>query len=439
VDLLNVFRQPVFQRIIWSGVSLVLTGLTVYLLQRFIRSRGFSQEQKQLYTRWILYLGISVLLVLMVRIWTYQILVDMLGAGQMEKAVSTLITVLAGGLVVVFSRYFVGQLKLEQHRKRRLKRFFSYGVLFLVAFFQIRIWAYEDLFRIAAVKKLFVSLIVLGVIYLGLFFIRRLINSLKIDITTRHRYRKKATYLATFLYIVILIPIWAGSTNQWATVLSVMGAGIALALHEVLLNIAGWVYIVIRHPYKAGDRIELGDIRGDVIDIQLFQTSLLEIGNWVGGDQSTGRLVHLPHGQIFRKPLYNYTKGFEYIWNELSVLVTFESNWERCKEILLECGEDQSRDVQEQVQREIDRMAQEYLIYYKTFTPIVYTRIEESGVALTLRYLTKAKSRRTGEDKIHRQVLHAIQEAADIEFAYPTYRIYRRGEDRPSSGGGKQV
>ena len=207
-----------------------------------------------------------------------------------------------------------------------------------------------------------------------------------------------------------------------------MGAGVALALHNVLLNIAGWVFILIRRPYRTGDRIELDKVRGDVIDIRLLDTTLLEIGNWVDGDQSTGRVVHLPHGQIFRYPLYNYTMGFEYIWNELSILITFESNWEKARDIVLKFGEEESEEIQEKVQSKINRMAREYLIYYKKFSPIVYTKIEESGVKLTLRFLTKAKSRRTNEDNIHKKILKAIRKAKDVDFAYPTYRITGTGD-----------
>jgi len=132
--------------------------------------------------------------------------------------------------------------------------------------------------------------------------------------------------------------------------------------------------------------------------------------------------------------MYNYTKGFEFLWNELSILVTFESDWEKAKEILLRCGDEESREIQEKVQRKIDRMAREYLIYYRTFTPIVYTKIEESGVKLTLRYLADVKKRRTGEDTVSRKVLAEISKTPNVAFAYPTYRIYRRGEEDKTGG-----
>ena len=109
-------------------------------------------------------------------------------------------------------------------------------------------------------------------------------------------------------------------------------------------------------------------------------------------------------------------------------MVTFESNWQKAEKILLKYGEDESLGTQETAQRKIDKMAREYLIYYKTFTPIVYVRIEDSGAKLTLRYLTDAKRRRSSENTIGQKVLSEFNKASDIEFAYPTYRIFKRGE-----------
>ncbi len=334
-------------------------------------------------------------------------------------------------LGILIGRRLLQSLKVDKSKLQMFKKWVSYPFYVLYVFILVRIWAFKDLFQYfqnPVINKLMKSVFAFGVVYLALYFIRSLINSLKIEIAKKHQYRTRANYAGTLVYFILLIPIWAGSMQQWATIFSVIGAGIALALHEVLLNIAGWIYIVIRHPYRTGDRIELGEVRGDVIDIRLFQTTLLEIGNWVEGDQSTGRVVDLPHGQIFRNPLYNYTKGFEFLWNEISVLITFESDWKKAGKILLKHGEEESHNPQENVRKKIDKMAREYLIYFKTFTPIVYTKIEDSGVKLTLRYLTNAKQRRISENTISQKVISAFNRTSDIEFAYPTYRIYKRGE-----------
>ncbi len=431
-SILNFFRDdPLILKGFWSVVFLFIVFLIFIVSRRVIQRFRIEEEKQNLIRKWVHAVVLILYLVVLIRIWLYDFLIQIFTPSVLVKILVTAFSVLFFSLIVYFVRRLIGSLKISAARRRVYSKVVSYLIVLLFALIMIRVWAVENLFAYfnsPVFTKLLWSAIVLGFVYLLLYFVRRFINSLKIEIRKKHEYRKRSSYIATLLYIIILIPLWAGSMQNWATVLSVMGAGIALALHEVLLNMAGWVYIIIRRPYITGDRIELGDIRGDVIDIQLFQTTLLEIGNWVDGDQSTGRVVHLPHGQIFKNSLFNYTKGFEYIWNELSVMVTFESNWEKAKKIALKCGEEESREIQENVQKKIDRMSREYLIYYKKLTPIVYTKIEDSGVKITLRYLTDAKKRRGGEDTISRKILTKIGAAKDINFAYPTYRITQRGE-----------
>lgn len=427
-NLFNQFKDPLIQKAIWSGVVLILMFLFVVLIRRLINSFKLNQEKRLLFRKGTNYIGLAISVLILLRIWVYDTLVDYINPSIFEKLLTSLIGLVVFLLIIYTARKLIASQKIEAEKRQLYVKWANYIFILLYVLILFRIWVYTDFFKNAIFEKLFSSAFAFGIVYLILFLIRRFINSLKIEIQKRHQYRKRTTYIAALIYFVILLYIWAESTIQWTTVLSVMGAGVALALHEVLLNMAGWLYIMVRRPYVEGDRIELGDVKGDVIDIRLFQTSLLEIGNWVDGDQSTGRLVHLPHGQIFRNSLYNYTKGFEFIWHELSIIVTFESNWEKAREILLKCGEEESQEIQEKVQKKIDRMAREYLIYYKRFTPIVYTKIEDSGVKLTLRYLTEAKKRRSGVHTISQKVLSAIGNASDIDFAYPTYRIYKKGE-----------
>jgi small-conductance mechanosensitive channel len=426
-------KDPLIQKGVWSAVSLFVIILVFLGTRLLIKKMRVDEHKQETIRKWIQISMFALYLIILIRIWLYAYLITFFPPIVHHKILVTAISLGILSLLIYFLRQLINSLKIAETKRRIYKRIVVYLLLVLFILLMISVWAVSGFFtyfKSPVFNKLLWSIIWLGLVYLLLYFVRRSINSLKIEIRKKHEYRKRFSYIASLMYILILIPIWAGNLQQWATILSVTGAGIALALHEVLLNIAGWVYVIVRRPYITGDRIELGDVRGDVIDIQLFQTILLEIGNWVDGDQSTGRIVHLPHGQIFRNPLFNYTKGFEYIWNELSVLITFESDWEKAKKILLKCGEEESQEIQEKVQRKIDRMAREYLIYYKIFTPIVYTKIEDSGVKITLRYLTDAQRRRSGEDTISRKILKKIGAAKDIHFAYPTYRITRNGEKK---------
>ena len=274
-------------------------------------------------------------------------------------------------------------------------------------------------------KRLISTVVVLCIGYLFLFLLIKLINTRVTDIKVRHNIRKNTAYAISSLLIVIVAFIWIQNLNSITIFLGVASAGLALALQEVILCIAGWVLILVRRPYEVGDRIEINGVKGDIIDIRLFQTALLEIGNWVDADQSTGRIVNIPNSFVFKSPNYNYSRGFEFIWNELKILLTFESDWPKGKEIVLKHANSLAEGLEDQVRRKIDVMRNRYMIYYGKLTPIVYTNIKDSGVEITLRYLTEAKKRRSTQDWLCQEILKDFDKEEKVNFAYPTYRIVK--------------
>jgi len=274
-------------------------------------------------------------------------------------------------------------------------------------------------------RKLIRTGLILLIGYLLVFLLVRIINVRVQNHRTQHLVRKYVIYFLNLLIILFVVFIWIQNISSLTIFLSAVGAGVALALQEVILSFAGWFMILFRRPFDAGDRIEFGGVKGDVIDISMLQTSLLEIGNWVDADQSTGRIVNVPNSEIFKKASYNYSRGFEFIWNELKILVTFESDWKRAQEIMISHALDRAEDREAIVKMKIKRMSRRYMIHYGKLTPIVYVDIKDSGVELTLRYLTEARKRRTTQDEFARVILEDFEKEEKVNFAYPTYRIVK--------------
>ena len=165
------------------------------------------------------------------------------------------------------------------------------------------------------------------------FLISPIINKIK-DSKKRYTWTKRASYFIYILLFIVIGSIWFEGFESIATYLGFVSAAIAFALKDPIANFAGWMFITTRAPFKVGDRIELGNNAGDVIDINLFNFSIMEMGNWVDADDMTGRIIHIPNGRVFTDTLANYGRGFKYIWNELPVLITFESDWKKAKLIL---------------------------------------------------------------------------------------------------------
>jgi small-conductance mechanosensitive channel len=288
--------------------------------------------------------------------------------------------------------------------------------------------------------KLLESIVLILVIIILQRLIKRFGVSKVADIKVRYQWQKISLYLAVFLIIILLSNVWLQLFGSVGTFLGLVSAGVAIALKDPLVNIVGWFFILIRQPFKVGDRIQIGKNAGDVIDIRLFQFSINEIGNWVNADQSTGRIIHIPNGIVFLEPQANYTAGFQYIWNEIPVLVTFESNWEKAKQILTDIVDHHGVMLSTEAEKQIKAAAKKFLIFYSKLKPIVYTEVQDSGVLLTMRYMFNPRERRATVEKIWENVLKEFAKHKDIDFAYPTQRFYNNiieGKNEIKSGSKK--
>lgn len=254
--------------------------------------------------------------------------------------------------------------------------------------------------------------------------VKRFLSKRIEDNTTRYSWRKNINYLLTFLAILVIGRIWVEGIGSIATYLGLLSAGIAIALRGPLTDIAGWTFILSQKTFSVGDRIEIGTIKGDVIDIRMMKFSILEIGNWVHADQSTGRIVHIPNHKIFDQDVFNYTADFEFIWNEIEVFITFESDWRKAKLIIEEVAQQLMQDFTRTAQNEVRKASQSYLIHFQHLTPYVYTEVEDKGVKLTLRHLANPRRRRSLTQAVWERILDRFGAEENIQFAYPTTRFY---------------
>ena len=150
---------------------------------------------------------------------------------------------------------------------------------------------------------------------------------------------------------------------------------------------------------------------------------MLEIKGWVDADQSTGRIIQIPNGLLFSKPLANYTEGFPYIWHEMAMLVTFESDWKRAETIMTEALTEHAPSMaSDEARRAIREAATEYQIRYTHLTPTTYVAVKDSGVMITGRAIIPVRSRRHIDTTIWRSLLHKLEAEPTDELAYPTVR-----------------
>ncbi len=271
------------------------------------------------------------------------------------------------------------------------------------------------------VVNLVLSTLVLVIIFALRYLVLRAVVPRLADTEVVYRARKLSFYVAVGLVLFFLGWIWTRQLANVGSFIGLLSAGIAIALSDVLKNVAGWVLIVFRRPFKVGDRIEVGADAGDVIDIGVFRFTLMEIRNWVDADQTTGRILHIPNATVFSEPLANYNEGFPYIWVEIPVTVTFESDWQHARDMVARTIQRHTLDPDQVAAGSHDR----YVSLHRNLASAVYVDVIDYGVTVTGRLLVPPRGRRLVTSKIWQDLLHAINGAPDVELAYPTTRFFR--------------
>ena len=219
------------------------------------------------------------------------------------------------------------------------------------------------------------------------------------DSSSRYRARKAATFFGYLL---------AFRLGGFTVAFGVAGAGIAFALQEVIASIAGWFTIAFSRFYKTGDRIELGGIKGDVLDIGILRTTLMEIGDWVNGDLYNGKVVRLANSFVFKEPVYNYSGDFPFLWDEIVIPVKYGSDLGVARELIANAGQEILGDYASKARVAWDGLVKKYAIENAQVEPLVTMLANENWVSFTLRYVVEFKQRRTTKDKLYTRILSDI-------------------------------
>jgi small-conductance mechanosensitive channel len=251
----------------------------------------------------------------------------------------------------------------------------------------------------------------------------KLIDSYVENPRRHYRLRQLLTTLITLLGAALIGIFWARLLQKTSTFLGLVGAGLAIALREPLLSLAARVAIFAGRIYVVGDRIEIDKMSGDVIDIGFVYTRIMEIGNWISGDQYTGRILQFPNNKIFGAAVFNYTKAFTYVWDEVQLAITYDSNLKAATDILLEVGNSYTHEFLEGAQRDMRRMQRYFSVEDFELKPQVYLKVTTNWVGLTMRYIVHPNKRRVASSYIYGQIFDRIFQRSDIHIGSDTMNV----------------
>jgi len=288
------------------------------------------------------------------------------------------------------------------------------------------------------IKRFFLSPAVLkiGAVLIGIIVIWFIIKILqksvfsKIDDNTnRYRAKKFGTFIGYLLTIILITVIYSDKLGGFTVAFGVAGAGIAFALQEVIASFAGWLAIMFGGFYKTGDRVQLGGIKGDVMDIGVLRTTIMETGQWVDGDLYNGRIVLIANSFVFKEPVFNYSGDFPFLWDEIKIPIQYGSNYDKAKEIIEASGIEVAGDLTEKSKQKWQTLQKSFRLEDAQTEPMVSLVANDNWVEYTLRYVVSYKKRRATKTELFTAILQKIEATkGEIKFASATFHLVEAPE-----------
>ena len=271
---------------------------------------------------------------------------------------------------------------------------------------------------------------------------------------------QQAIHLGAAVVLVVgLVSIWFDDPARLTTALGLVTAGVAFALQRVITAFAGYFVILRGNTFNVRDRIVMGGVRGDVIALGFIQTTVMEMGQpsavqnadpamWVRGRQYTGRIVTITNDKIFDEPVYNYSREFPFIWEEMAIPIPYQADRKRAEEILLEVARSHTVKLTELSEEAIRELERRYFVRRSEIGPRVYYRLTDNWVELSVRFIARDSGIREMKDAISRDIIAALDKAG-IGIASSTYDVVgmpplrvtldQNGPDRSPTGSGSEA
>lgn len=293
--------------------------------------------------------------------------------------------------------------------------------LFSLAFVMYSLFWWTD---IPSTKQLSITFLILGITHI---LFRVILYVIIVDQIQSNRFRYNLSKILNLLHLfaatLFILRVWLPDSNTLLAAYGFVAAAAAFSVQDLFKNFIGGALIVTRNLFSVGDRIQIGDTHGDVIDIGILYSSLLEIRAWVAGDQSTGRIIKVPNGKVITNDILNYTADHSFIWDEIHIPVTHESDWKKAESILNGIVIETTSELSASAVEEIRHLQSKYFLTNNNVEPRVYMEINDNWVSLYARYIVSARERRNVQDRIMRQIKEKFDVQEDIVIASETSTV----------------
>jgi small-conductance mechanosensitive channel len=264
----------------------------------------------------------------------------------------------------------------------------------------------------------------LAVLYLLVRLAQRSVSRYVKESATRYRLRKSVAFLGYLLAVIVVGTVFSERLSGLTVAFGVAGAGIAFALQEVIASAAGWFAITFSQFYSPGDRVELGGTKGDVIDIGMLRTTLMECGQWVNSDLYNGRIVRIANSFVFKAPVFNYSADFPFLWDEITLPVRYGSDWEFGRQVFARVVNEICADYAIQSRKAWNEAVKKYQLEDAAIEPMITLAANDNWIEFTARYVVDYRKRRFVKDRLFTRMLEEIDRSENrIRLASATFEV----------------
>jgi small-conductance mechanosensitive channel len=285
-------------------------------------------------------------------------------------------------------------------------------------------WFASTVYESPYLPRLFLTALALAVVYVifGLVAERVANRALK-DARTRYTFRKAVSIISVLVLAAVIIRIWVADPQVLLISYGLLAAGMAIALQDVFKNFVGGILITTTGLFRVGDRIQTEGVCGDVMDIGIMSTTILEIQGWVSADQPTGRISIIPNEFALSGVVHNYTRDHNFVWDEISVPITYDSDWKEAAALFLSIVRREVGEMTEQADREIESIGEKYYLPKKVTEPGIFLTLTDNWVTFDIRYVAAVRERRLLHDRLSRLILEEVEASDRIHIASATQTI----------------
>ncbi|MEO9250785.1 MAG: mechanosensitive ion channel domain-containing protein [Gemmatimonadaceae bacterium] len=274
------------------------------------------------------------------------------------------------------------------------------------------------------VVKLISVVVGLFVVYVAHRALQRSIGRYVTGPGMSYRARKLSTFVAYVLAVAVVATVFSDKLGGLTVAFGVAGAGVAFALQEVIVSVAGWIAISFGSFYAPGDRVQLGATKGDVIDVAVLRTTLMEIGEWVNADLYTGRIVRVANSVVFKSPVFNYSADFPFLWDEITLPVRYGSDWQHARQMLENVANEVCGEFAVHSHEAWARAVKKYLLEPARIEPMVTLVANDNWLEFTTRYIVDYRRRRFVKDRLFTRILEEVDKSQNrIRLASATFEV----------------